>query len=112
MTASKDDLLADTQLPTVEVELPSGKTVEVRGLTLEEQGKTRLDDEVAVIRAYLSAGLVGPKLTDDELTLWLGRAPAGDPTFAANRIAELCKSGKDAQKAAYKSVRGGSKSGV
>lgn len=110
--SSKEDLLADTQLQPVEVELPSGMTVTVRGLSLQEQGKTRHDDEVQVIRGYLSAGLVDPKLTDDELDLWLGRAPAGDPTTAANKIAELCGSGKEQQKAAYKSVRRGSGSGV
>lgn len=110
--SSKEDLLSDTQLHPVEVDLPSGMTVEVRGLSLQEQGKTRFDDEVQVIRAYLSAGLVEPKLTDDELDLWLGRAPAGDPAAAASKIAELCGTGKEQQKAAYKSVRRGSGSGV
>lgn len=101
--ASKDDLLSEDQIGTEDVELPSGKVVKVRGLTLGEVRQLPPDDQTL---GTLVLGLVEPKLTLDEARLWRERAPAGDPTAVIVVIQRLSGMDGGAAKAAYKSIRG------
>lgn len=100
--ATVDELLADGQLEPEEVELPSGRTLLVRGLTVEE---VRAIDSDNMQRGLLATGIIDPPMTLEQVDLWRKRAPAGDPTAAAAKIQELSGMLGGSAKAAYKRIR-------
>lgn len=99
--ASADELLADGQLVADDVELPSGRVVRVRAITVAEVRAAK-DGRAGI----LAAGMVEPALTYEQASAWHDRAPAGDPVAALNRIQELSGMTPGAAKATYKSVSG------
>lgn len=106
--SSKEDLLGtDVRSEPVEVELPSGRVVEVRSITLDEYRTVleRMSEGAMPGTAYLIAGLVAPDLTEEEVAAWVAVAPAGDPVTAFRKIEELSGLAEGAAKSAYKSVR-------
>lgn len=79
--ASEADLLADDiKEATVEVQLPTGQLVLIRGLSrfeLHLHGKIADGDSAEIERRNIAACLVVPKLTLDQVREWQKRTAAG-----------------------------------
>lgn len=100
--ASFDDLIAvDLDDDAVDVPLPSGLTVRMRGLTRHElmfNGKDTDDNAVIEIRNVHSC-LVEPKLTIDQVKQWHRVSPAGgDFKVMSEAIRDLSALGTGADK--------------
>lgn len=89
---TKEQLL-DGDLPTAEVELPSGKgEILVRGLSRREaiDVTKQADDDPELLERYgMAAGIVDPPMTVAEIAEWQGRGLAADVQAAAIKISEL-----------------------
>lgn len=97
------------------IEIPGVGTVTVRGLSRQEMldAGDLADQGVAVMeRAMLSAGMVDPQLTVDEVEQWQRVSPANEIQPIVQRINELSGVSKEAAKEAYKSLRGETGPGV
>jgi hypothetical protein len=100
--ASFEDLTAGADEPeTLDVALPSGKVVQVRGLSRKEHlwiGKGT-DDAAEIERRILLAGMAQPKLTDAQLKAWQEK-PGGskDVAVVSDAIRDLSGFGEGAQK--------------
>lgn len=104
----KAALFAD-RLPREDVEIPGVGTVTVRGLSRAElllAGKLSDQGAAAMERRMLAFAMVDPEMSEGDVERWQGACPAGEiqPIVAAvNRLSGI---GKDAEKEAYKSLRG------
>lgn len=94
----KKTLLARTDLPTRDVELPSGKgSVTVRGLTRGEVKECRKGDDPSE-DMFVATAMVSPRLTEQEAAEWAKYAPAGDLVAVMDAIRDLSALGADAHK--------------
>lgn len=101
--------LLTERLPRGEVEIPDVGTVTVRGLTRFElllAGKIADGDVATTEQHMVSMGLVDPELTPAEVEQWQKCSPAGEIAPVVAMINELSGVTREAQKEAYKSVRG------
>jgi hypothetical protein len=118
------DLLFKPRLPEADVDLPGVGTVRVRGLSRSEQllavkqgdidaaGNVNITRVEAIERRMLVFGMVDPQLTDDEVKRWQRAAPGGELEPVTRKIQELSGMLEGADKAAYKSLRGGPEAGI
>jgi hypothetical protein len=87
------DQLVTRDLPTDEVELPSGRgSVLVRGLTRTEAitvTKEAGEDPELLERHGMAIGMVDPVMTLADVAEWQGNGLAADVQAAAFRISEL-----------------------
>lgn len=104
---SKEELLANRGLPEDVVEVPSlGGAVRVRGLSRKEFLRLNEgDDGFDFEDRAMSAGMIEPKLTIEEVSALRDISPGMELQAVFMRINELSGVGKDAAKEAYKSVR-------
>lgn len=103
--------LLTERLPRADVELPDGTgTVTVRGLSRYElllAGKGASESDVASVeQRMLSMAMVDPELSISEAETWQRVSPAGEIAPVVAKINELSGVTKQAQKEAYKSLRG------
>lgn len=106
MTVDKA-LLLKARLGEATVELDGLGEVRVRGLSrLEVLEMQNLDREAAELYLF-SRGVIDPALTEDEVQLALGAAPAGDLQPVADAIYVLSGLQEGSVKDAAKSFRGG-----
>lgn len=102
------DTFLKPRLPEREVEIPGVGTVRVRGLSRAEILSARaLSGEDATERFILLVALVDPQLTADEVVQWHGSATTAEMSLVLSAIKDLSGLEVGADKAAYKSVRGG-----
>lgn len=86
-------------LPERDVELPSGLgTVRVRGLSRQEAVKVTDDDNWVMERRALAAGMLDPKMTEDEVDQWRAVAVAADVQAVAKAISDMSNMDADAGK--------------
>lgn len=81
-----------SRLPTQPVNIPNVGTVTVRAITRAEQmvfSKAAAGDVTKFDRKQLSAALVDPELTEDEVQRWMEAAPAGEISIVVEIIGEL-----------------------
>lgn len=101
----KNLLLSQDSLKAQDVELPGVGIVKVRGLRTDELRQATNpdmdDDELSV--HIVSAGLVEPEMTPEEVAQWKSLAPAGHFLGVYNKVAELSGLDVAAAKQAYKS---------
>lgn len=107
--ASFDDLIVGVDAPqTRDVTLPSGKTVQVRGLSRKEHlwiGKGT-DDPIEIERRILTAGMVQPKMTDAQLQAWQDKPGCTrEVSRVSDAIRELSGFGEEADKSDVQEVR-------
>lgn len=109
MTVDKE-LLFKPRLPEADVDVPGIGTVRVRGLTrIEATGLTKglrseadaYNRTAEIERRMLAAGMVEPKLTEDEARRWQEASPAGELEAVTNKINELSGTTPTAEKEAY-----------
>lgn len=108
--ASKDELFDATDVAEAEdLTLPSGKVVQVRGLTgfevrvMHKKRRGGVDPDSVL----LAMGLVQPKLTEAEAERWLRAKPAGETNAVMEKIRDLSGLNDKSPEAAYKSIRRG-----
>lgn len=91
-----------------DVEIPGVGTVRIRSLTRAEalalQGKETPVSEIE--QKLLSAALVDPKLTEDEVRQWQEASPAGELEPIMEAILDLSGMAREAPKEAYQRFRG------
>lgn len=107
--ATFDDLTADDVAENVlDVTLPSGKKVRVRGLTRYEIHLGGKIDDASKLEAFnLSTCLIKPKLTREQALAWMKRSSAGgDIAPVTTAIRDLSGLGQGADKRAVQEVRG------
>jgi len=112
MTRATLDHLKKSNVRTggqVEVTLPSdGSTVLIRGLTRDDilDAQDRFPSSTALRdNACISAGLVDPEMTEDDVAAWAAGAPAGDLTHVSEEIQSLSGLREGAGKSRVSSVR-------
>jgi hypothetical protein len=103
---SKEELLANRGLPEDVVEVPElGGAVRVRGLSRKEFLRLNEgDDGYDFEDRALAAGMLEPKLTIEEVSQLRDLSPGMELQEVVMKINELSGVGKDAAKAAYKSL--------
>ena len=101
------DLLLKARLPEGQHEIPGVGVVRFRALTrgeaLEIVGKEMPYADME--RRLLSAALVDPQLTEDDVKAWQDAAPAGELEPICEAIQKLSGLEEVAAKAAYQSFR-------
>lgn len=112
---TRDELLGQTGPPEDEVEIPGLGKVRVRGLTRTEVLSVRkaadnagpVDGPRVLVleRKLLSAGMVEPKLSEDDIRAWQNVAPAGQMEPITEKIQELSGLSEGSEKAAFQGVR-------
>lgn len=83
--------------------LPSGRTVQVRGLSRRDilAARTHADDVIGFETVVIARGLVEPQLTEEQVSAWQSRpGRAGDVRKAVDRIYELSGLSEGADKSA------------
>ncbi len=114
MAVDKDALFA-ARLPQEEVEIPGVGTVLVRGLSRAElllAGKHSEAGALVMERHMLHYAMVEPAVSVGDVERWQRAAPAGELQPLVDKVNRLSGIGKDIQKEAIKSLRGGSDPGV
>lgn len=100
--ASADDLLSGDDVGPVDVTLPSGRTVQVRGLSRYEYflaGKTTEGDGNAFEVQVIKMGMVAPAMTQAQVEKWRKRPGViADVAAVSNRIRDLSGAGEGADK--------------
>lgn len=104
---SKEELLANRNLPEAVVEIPElGGSVRVRGLSRKEfLHLNEGDDGYDFEDRALAAGMLEPQLTVEEVSHLRTISPGMELQDVFMKINELSGVGKDAAKEAYKSLR-------
>lgn len=107
MAVSKADLLKK-RFDEEDVEIPGVGTVKIRPLSraeaLQVQGREMGVGEME--RMLLSAAMVDPKLTEDEVSDWQANSPAGLMQPVVDAIVRLSGMEQNAPKEAVKKFRG------
>jgi len=105
-----DDLkarLLKPRLAEADVDVPGIGTVRVRALNrIEAMHVQSAKGNEAIERRMLALGMVEPAMTEAEVGQWQKASPAGELEAVTEKITELSALGGDADKEAYKSVRG------
>jgi len=102
---SKEELLANRGLPEDVVEIPGLGSVRVRGLSRKEFLRLNEgDDGFDFEDRAMSAGMLEPKLTIEEVSQLRDLSPGMELQAVFMKINELSGVGKDAAKEAYKSL--------
>lgn len=104
MAFDKSKLLAN-RVPTGEIEIPGVGTLKVRGLSRQELIDAQKWEGLEQERKILTAALIDPKLTEDEVAQWQAGSPANEINDVAMRINELSGIAQGAAKESFKSVR-------
>lgn len=108
MTVSKDQLFT-TRLTEEDVEIPGIGKVRVRALSRAEVLAFRnrtVQDVTEMERALVAAGMVDPKLTEDEVLKWQEASAAGELEPVTRTISRLSGMDEGAAKEAVKRFRG------
>lgn len=90
--ASLDDLFGAGAMPEEDVELPSGRTVRVRGLNRQEfliASASSARSALELERANLAAALVAPRMTPDQVARWQTTAAAGELVPVVDAVRRL-----------------------
>jgi hypothetical protein len=107
MAIDKENLFA-RRVDEDDVEIPGIGTVRVRAVTRHEllgvhkPGET---NPAVAERRMLSAGMVDPQLSEDEVARWQKNSPPSEIGLVLDRIRQLSGLTDGASKEAYKSVR-------
>lgn len=91
---------------TREVPIADVGTVTVRALSRREVKRATVKDEDETECNLISAALVDPVMTPEEVAEWLDGAPAGDSVTVADAILEISGMAEGAQKSNVHGVRG------
>lgn len=107
MASNKADLLKGNAGSTQEVELPSGATVVVRGLTRKEALSVNGQemDEAEAERVLLAKALVDPTMSEAEVNEWQDVCSAGELVPLVDAVLELSGMTTDAPNRAARRFR-------
>lgn len=115
MAISREELLGQAGPPEDDVDIPGVGTIRVRGLTRTEVLSVRkaadnagtVDGPRVLVleRKLLSAGMVDPKLSEDDVRTWQNVCPAGQLEPVTEKIQELSGLLEGSEKAAFQGVR-------
>lgn len=94
--------------PEEHVDLPGTGTVRVRGLTREEVHALAplKKDQGTLERRIIHMGLISPSLSEEDVVVWYGSAPAGHTDLIVGAVSRLSGLFADSSKSGVPAVRG------